>query len=86
MWYYLKVTKRQKRKERIRNNPTNVRFEDLDRLLLDYEFTRGQPGGGSSHYIYARQGLRITIPMHRPHLKEIYVRNVLKLLDEIDNE
>lgn len=80
------MTKRQKRLERIRDNPKNVRFEDLDQLLFDYGFTRRQPRGGSSHYIYARDKLRLTIPMNRPYLKEVYVRNVLKLLDEIENE
>lgn len=80
------MTKRQKRLERIRGNPKNVRFEDLDQLLIAFGFTRRQPRGGSSHYIYARGELRLTIPMNRPHLREVYVKNVLKLLDEIDNE
>ncbi|MBP8950465.1 MAG: hypothetical protein KBG73_16595 [Candidatus Promineofilum sp.] len=80
------MSKRQKRLEKIRSNPLNVRFEELDRLLVDYGFQRRQPGGGSSHYIYVRGGTRITIPMNRPHLKAIYVKQVVKLLEEIDNE
>ena len=80
------MTKRQKQLEKIRNNPLNVRFEELARLLLDYGFLRRQPRSGSSHYIYVRNSLRITIPMNRPHLKEIYVKQVVKLLEEIDNE
>jgi hypothetical protein len=43
------MSKRQKRLEKIRSNPLNVRFEELDRLLVDYGFQRRQPGGGSSH-------------------------------------
>jgi hypothetical protein len=86
MWYYVPVTKRQKRLERIRGNPKNVRFEDLDRLLIDFGFTRRQPRGGSSHYVYTRGELRLTVPMNRPHLREVYIKNALKLLDEIDNE
>jgi hypothetical protein len=80
------MTKRQKRLERIRGNPKNVRFEELDRLLIDFGFSRRQPRGGSSHYIYVRDKTRLTIPMNRPHLREVYVRQVLKLLEEIDNE
>ena len=80
------MTRRQKRLEKIRSNPLNVRFEELDRLLMDYGFQRRQPSGGSSHYIYIRNGIRITIPMNRPHLKAIYVKQVVKLLEEIDNE
>jgi len=80
------VTKRQKRLERIRNNPKTVRFEDLDGLLIDFGFKRRQPRSGSSHYIYVRDGLRLTIPMNRPYLREVYIKNVLKMLDEIENE
>jgi len=82
----LSVTKREKRLERIRRNPKSVRFEDLDQLLLDYGFARRQPSGGSSHYIYARGDMRLTIPMNRPHLREVYVKSVLKLLDDIEDE
>lgn len=80
------MAKQQKRLEKIRSNPRNVRFEELDRLLIAYGFQRRQPRSGSSHYIYVRESLRITIPMNRPHLKEIYVKQVVKLLEEIDNE
>jgi hypothetical protein len=80
------VTKRQKRLERIRGNPKNVRFEELDQLLTDFGFSRRQPRGGSSHYIYVRDKVRLTIPMNRPHLREVYVRQVLKLLEEIGDE
>jgi len=82
----LLVTKREKRLERIRSNPKNVRFEDLDQLLIDFGFTLRQPRGGSSHYIYVREGFRLTIPINRPHLREVYVKQVLKLLEGIDDE
>ncbi|CUS03630.2 YcfA-like protein [Candidatus Promineifilum breve] len=86
MWYYNFVTKRQKRLEKVRNNPKNVRFEELDQLLLEFGFKRRQPRSGSSHFIYIRGQLRLTIPMNRPHLREVYVKSVVKLLDEIENE
>jgi hypothetical protein len=80
------VAKREKRLERIRNNPRNVRFEELDHLLTDYGFSRRQPRSGSSHFIYVRGKIRLTIPMNRPHLREVYVKQVLKLLEENDDE
>lgn len=80
------MVKRQKRLERIRNNPVNVRFEDLDLLLRDYGFERRQPRGGSSHFIYSKGELRMTVPMKRPFLKAVYVKQVLKLLEELDDE
>jgi len=34
------MAKRDKRLEKIRNNPKDVRFEELDQLLRDYGFER----------------------------------------------
>ena len=46
------MTRRDKLYERIANNPKDVNYEDLDKLLKKKGFTRRQPSGGSSHYIY----------------------------------
>ncbi len=84
--YDIIMTKREKRLEKIRNNPKNVRFEDLDQVLRDYGFERRQPGSGSSHYVYIHRvwpKYQLTVPYKRPFLKSHYVREVLKILDEI---
>jgi predicted RNA binding protein YcfA (HicA-like mRNA interferase family) len=68
--------------ERLRNNPTNVRFEDLDRLLQWHGFERRSPRGGS-HYFYKRKGCRpISIPRHKP-VKSVYVKKAVALIDEL---
>ena len=74
------MTRREKELERIRNNPTNVRFEDLDRLLRSYGFERRPPRG--SHYFYKKKGCRpISIPRHKP-VKTVYVKRALALIEE----
>ncbi len=80
------MTKREKRLAKMRSNPKNVRFDDLDRVLRDYGFERRQPGGGSSHHFYFLGDNRLTIPMKRPFVKTVYVKRVLSMLEEIDNE
>jgi len=82
----LHMTKREKRLARIRNNPKNVRFEELDRLLRDYGFERRQPSGGSSHYFYICAHYRLTVPRKRPFIKQIYVKQVIRQLEEMENE
>ncbi len=77
------MTRRVKRLEKIRNNPKNVRFEDLDQLLTDFGFRRRQPRSGSSHYVYVRGEYQLTVPYKRPFLKAHYVHEVLALLDRI---
>ena len=80
------MTKREKTLAKLRNNPQSVRFEDLDGLLMAYGFTRRQPSGGSSHYFYYRDTYRVTVPWKRPFVKTVYMKQVLQLLEEIDNE
>lgn len=65
--------------QRIINNPKNVSFENLDKILrgIGYE----SRNNGSSHFVYSKAGcFPITIPKHKP-VKEIYVKKVIELLD-----
>lgn len=74
------MTQREKLLERIRSNPKDVRFEDLDKLLQWYGFECRSSGG--SHYVYKKKGCRpITIPRHKP-VKTVYVKMVLRLIEE----
>lgn len=76
------MSKREKLVQRIRQNPKNVSFEDLDKLMSACGYTRSQPGGGSSHLVYRKPGQTpLTIPKHKP-VKEVYVKKVLAILDE----
>ena len=66
---------------RIKNNPKTVRFEDLDKILVNAGYERTQSRGGSSHYTYRKQANDpITIPYHKPYVREIYVRAFIRAL------
>ncbi len=80
------MTKREKRLAKIRNNPKNVRFNELDQLLRDYGFECRQPRGGSSHYFYICGHRRLTVPKKRPFIKQTYVKQALRQIEEIENE
>lgn len=68
---------------KIKNNPKNVRFNDIKKVLLAKSFIIRQPSGGSSHYVFSKPGkMPITIPKKRPFIKEHYVRQVLKLIED----
>lgn len=73
------MSKLEKLLQRIKNNPKTVRFEELDKILVNAEYERTQPRGGSSHYTYKKPGSRsLTIPRQIPYVKECYVRDVLE--------
>lgn len=67
----------------LRNNPTNVKFETLQTLLLNYGFKERIPSGGSSHHTFVYEHQIITIPKHRP-VNKIYVKKVLTILEELN--
>jgi hypothetical protein len=77
------MSKLQKLLDRIRNNPFDVRFEDLDYLLNRHGFKCRQPRSGSSHYTYTRSNCPyiLTVPKHRP-VNETYVKRALRAMDE----
>jgi hypothetical protein len=80
------MSKKAKLLQKIRNNPKVVSFKDLDGLLTGYGFVSRTPRSGSSHHIYTLGRHQISVPYRRPHVKEVYVRHVLEILAQIDEE
>ena len=78
------LSKKVKLKEKIKNNPKNVSFEVLKKLLISEGFTL--KGANGSHHTFAKSGYKnIVLPLHKP-MKEIYVKEVLKALTRGENE
>jgi predicted RNA binding protein YcfA (HicA-like mRNA interferase family) len=77
--------RRKKRRQKIGNNPKNIRFEDLRQLLEDYNFELKRTKGSHHSFIgyVGDEKITLVIPYRRP-LKEVYVKKVLNLLDEIE--
>ena len=71
---------------KIKNNPRQVRFEELDKILLHYGFSKRQPGGGSSHYTYRLGKFRLTVPFKQPHIGAAYVELALEVLKGVIND
>jgi hypothetical protein len=80
------MTKKAKLLQKIKNNPKVVSFNDLDGLLTSYGFARRTPRSGSSHHIYTWGRHQVSVPYRRPYVKEVYVRHVLEILAQIDEE
>ncbi|HBY96838.1 MAG: hypothetical protein M5U01_33585 [Ardenticatenaceae bacterium] len=80
------MSKREKLLQKIRNNPRHVTFKELGQILTWYGFRRRQPGSGSSHSIYTLGRYLISVPYKRPYVKAFYVKHLLDILDEIDEE
>lgn len=69
--------------DKIKNNPKDVKFKDIDILLQKVGgFTRRNPG--SDHYTYSHPDLQLilTIPLDRP-IKEPYIKAALSAFEEV---
>jgi hypothetical protein len=67
--------------DNILRNPKDVGFNELCRLLEGFGYECRQPKGGSSHYVFRKQGsMPISVPKDRPVNKK-YVAQVIDLLN-----
>lgn len=72
------MSKRDKLIAKIKNNPKNVDFQVLKKLLEEKGY--GGDNRGGSHWVFRKEGYdSITIPYKRP-IKIIYVKKVLDIL------
>lgn len=79
------IAKRDKREQRARQNPRNVRFDDLDGVLRDHDFD----GDDARHHVvyHHRDYPDLTVNVPKPHgganvVKVPYVREAIKAIDE----
>mgnify|MGYP001560263663 CR=1 FL=1 len=80
------MSKREKRLLKLFRNPKTVSFKELDTVLRSFRFDIRQPKSGSSHYIYTKGDIQISVPFKRPFVKEVYVKRVLELIGGENNE
>ena len=67
----------------MKNNPKNVSFEQIKKLLKNYGYTAINTGG--SHWVFRKEDFEaITIPYKKP-IKIIYVKKVLKIIGAYDD-
>lgn len=80
------MSKLEKLLQKIKNNPKQVRFDELDKILTRAGFERRQPRGGSSHYYYTKGTLKISVPYRQPYILTAYVMAAIKLLERMGED
>jgi hypothetical protein len=80
----MSMTKREKRLERIRQNPSGWSIDELEQIMLDYEIKYVRSKGSHRRYTYILNGRKeqITVPVDKP-IKPIYVKQVREVIEEI---
>ena len=74
-----------KRFERLLNNPVGVKWDELT-TIMEYFGCIVTPPSSGSHWIVSYPGLvkRISVPVHNNTVKSVYVKALMKLVQEID--
>jgi predicted RNA binding protein YcfA (HicA-like mRNA interferase family) len=65
--------------------PTDILFDDVDRLLRAYNFKTRHPSSGGSHYTYTHPDLPdiVTIAKHGNKVKAAYVRMAVRAVEKV---
>ena len=79
------MSKREKLRQRLRNNPKGIKFADVETLLLRFDFKLVRVTG--SHHIFRFDGetenAKLVIPVHGNNVKAEYVKEVIEVLDKL---
>jgi predicted RNA binding protein YcfA (HicA-like mRNA interferase family) len=81
------MAKREKLRQRIEQNPKNVRFRDLQTLLETYGFQLKRTKGSHHSFVGVVLGTKTTlvVPYQQP-LQPVYVKKALELIQQIEAE
>ena len=81
------MSKWEKLLSKLLNLSSEMRFSELEKILVSYGYVNHSPRSGSSHYTFRKPGCYpVTIPMHEP-IKRVYVKLVKEAVEgEIENE
>jgi predicted RNA binding protein YcfA (HicA-like mRNA interferase family) len=79
------MSKREKLRRKLRNNPTDATMQEVETLLLRFGFVLDRVSGSHHLFVYKQgEGYRsIGIPLHGRKVKKVYVERVIELLDDL---
>lgn len=74
------MSKKEKLIYSMRNNPKDVSFEDLKKVLLDFGYEVENSGG--SHWVFRKDNFETQVVPRKKPIKAIYVIRALKAIGE----
>ena len=78
------LSKKDKLLQAIKNNPKDVRFEDLKKLLISHGYEANNTGG--SHWVFRKEGCNDEVIPYKKPVKAYYVIRALKSLGVYDEK
>ena len=78
------MSKREKLRERLKNNPTDATFADIRKLLEQEGFVLDRVTG--SHHIFVRNEIILPIPVHNNKVKTVYTKRVIEIIEPAESQ
>lgn len=78
------MSKREKKFAKLRQNPKHVRIHELETILFGLGFEKYN--GSGDHVKFILQSHIIVVPTNRKFLLKEYIKQVLRVLDDIGEE
>jgi predicted RNA binding protein YcfA (HicA-like mRNA interferase family) len=78
------MSKREKLRERLKNNPNDTTSSDIRKLLEQEGFVLDRVTG--SHHIFRKDEITFVVPVHNKKVKTIYVKRVIELIEQTENQ
>ncbi len=79
------MSKREKLRRKLRNNPENATMQEVETLLSRFGFTLARVSG--SHHIYEYDDgdiwKQVIVPLHGSKVKKVYVKKAVEVIDEL---
>lgn len=79
------MSKREKLRRKLRNNPAGATMQEVETLLARFGFILVRVSG--SHHIYEYEEgdvwKQIVVPLHGRKVKRVYVRKAVEAIDEL---
>ena len=69
--------------EKMRNNPSDWRIDDLKVIANKFDLKFRQPG--TSHVTFSKGRYRLTVPSHKP-IKKVYVKKFILMIDSLEED
>lgn len=79
------MTKRDKLRRKLRNNPNDATMQEVQTLLKRFGFILDRVSGSHHLFVYEQGEIyrSISIPLHGRKVKRVYVERATDLLDEL---
>ncbi|MGV0023543.1 type II toxin-antitoxin system HicA family toxin [Phormidesmis priestleyi] len=76
------MSKREKLREKLKNNPNDATFSEIRKLLEQEGFLLDRITG--SHHIFIKDEVTFVVPVHNNRVKTIYVKRVIELIEQVE--